>query len=1188
MGDLAGRARGTAFHVDHQGTLLTSHEVVDGLPDLLLTWPGGATRRLDAADVTPLPELGLALLHTDAVLPPLPLAVGRGTRLVSLPLADHALQGGITAPVTARYAATDRWHLIADVWQLELAQAPYGLPVQAAGTPVLDAETGAVVAVATVALRGRHRGCVLAVPLGSAAAHPAVADLLARNAATVPAHGRALNLAGVLDLCAATLGPVAQLVADRADRPDGLPAAYPGFAGQERPVLALVGDPGSGRTTELAALALQRAEAAHRLPTVRLRGADLHAEDGSLLDAVGRALLRAEQAVRTGATVATGAEPRQACRVAAAAHRPLLVLLDAPEEMPPGLYERLDEWSAETGRQLRQTGARLVIGCSPEYWEHAGTLFSVEDVHGTDDVHGAGTPPCLRLGPLPAETAPAAALRHHLTPTGPRPAGAPWTPPEPGSWTPTGPGRAAGAAPGPGAADWAAHGPGGASWVPPEAGPSDWAQSGPDPDLGPGAGFGRAAGAASGPGAADGSAHGPSGASWVPPEPGPGGWACFGPGRMAPPGAGGGGRLFADPGLERHPLALRLLAEIRAATPALPGSAAPTRAQLLGARVDLACLRIAERLLPPPPTPPASSPSPGRARAAAQAPASGGGTRRLRAARYLAAAVAGRVHEAARRMLGPGGGTLGRTDFDELFPPVGGWARAVLAEGLLVPAGPGYRFAHEELSEWLQGGHLDLGTALDALLGDGPGLPPVPAPGPRPAPVARGAHRRGGPRGQAVPAPPPPCPPPAPRPLPYHRIGPVREALLRLAEEPDDDPGTLDAWLSRLVLRLDGPDAAPPGSDAYWWSSRLLTSVLLRLPDARPHLPLLRALAERMAYRAAETGEQPLPPAFWTQLPLPVPDLVELLRLPVRGDGPEPLDAVARLIRSDPAAALPALCAWLRDERVAATAVRLLRAHRRIALDDLTEALVQAAHPRADALLGELGVTEPSAMCRAVDRWVHDPRPERHVAAAVHGPAVRAATEADRRLLRFAAEALLARETEEKLHGAALALLVADPAGRERHLPAAVARYAAADPLLRPQHLAPALDTHPAPVLAAFAARLAQPGEEAAAVLLTLGATPAPRAQAAAARLVGDHLARRPESAAQVAAWLDARSRHTPDERATLLPFVRRLAAEQPEAVRAVFAAALAADPAPLGRELLAALRAAEPMRVGDRAHGRL
>ena len=1033
VADLSGRARGTAFHVDHQGLLLTGHEVVDGLQDLLLTWPGGATRRLGTDSLACLPEYGLALLHTDAVVPPLALAGGHGTRLVSLHLDGKVLQGGVAGVVTARYAARTRFHLVADAWLLHLEQAPHGLPVQAAGSPVLDAETGAVVAVATVALRGRHHGAVLAVPLRSAVGHRAVADLLARNGATVPAHGRALNLAGALELCAATLGPVGRTAADRAERADGLAAAEPGWARDpDRPVLALVGEPGSGRSTELAALALRRAGAAHRLPTVLLRGAELRAGDASVLDAADRVLEAAGRLIHV-----EGARTEQVCRVSVAACRPPLIVLDAPEEMPPALFDALETWCAESARMLRRTGARLLIGCRPEFWEQAGPLFPAEDLYGE------GSPPGRWLGDLPA----------------------------------------------------AAHG----------------AQAG-------------------------------------------------------------------------HPLTLRLLAELHAAAPRLPLEPEPGRARLLAARVDLACLRIAERI--------ALRPSP------AARPA---------AVRRLAAAVAGRVHEAARRMLGPGSGTLDRAGFDELFPWAGGWAQAVLAEGLLEPAGPGYRFAHEEVSDWLQGGRLDLGAALDALLGDG--LPTGPDPGsdprwdpgrrhPRAASGARGAHRRGGPRGQAVPAPAPapgPPLPPVPRPLPHHRIGPVRAALLRLAGE-DGDPTALEPWLSRLVLRLDGPDAAEPGSEPYWWTSRLLASVLSGLDDAGPYLPLLRTLAERMAHRAAETGEQPLPAALWSQLRLPVQELIDFqLLLSRAATDDELLVAVAPLVRRDPAAALPALCRRLRDERLAATVGQLLRAVRRIALDDLTEALVDTAHPRADALLRELAATESSALSRAVDRWAHDPRPERHVAAAVHAPAVRAESGADRTLLRYAAEALLARDGEQALHGAALAVLVADPATRDRHLPDAAARYAEDDPLLRPQDLAPGLDTHPALVLAAYAARLHRPGEEAGAILRTLGSVAAPRAQPGAVRLVGEHLDRRPEAAAQVADWLAARVGHGGSGRALLLPFVRTVAG-RPEAVRTAFrealAAALGREPAGLGGELLAELRAepraGQPMRAGDQAHGRL
>ncbi|MFC1414931.1 serine protease [Streptacidiphilus sp. N1-12] len=954
VSDTSGRQHGLAVPVDHQGTLLTSHEVVDGRSALLLTWPGGAVRRLTADDITALPEYGLALLRTDAVLPPLPLGGGQGTRLIQLPGPGFTLQGGVAGLVTARYAAAERWHLVADVWLLEIDQAPHGLPVELAGAPVLDAETGAVVAVATAALRSHRRGAVLAVPLRTAVGHPAVADLLSRNAVSVPAYGRALNLAGVLELAAATTSALAPLVGPRVDRADAPPADWT----QDRPIQAVLAEPGSGLTTELAAVALRRAGSATRLPTVWLRGAELRAHDTSLLDAVNRVLPDAERA----------------CRLATAGHRPLLIVLDRPEEMPAALLPTLADWSAGTGRLLRRTGARLLIGCRPEFWEQQ--QFSAEDVQ-----------PPHRLGDLPPE--PAAELARRL-----------------------------GLRPGP-----------------------------------------------------------------------------------------------------RHPLTLRLLAELP-----VP-EAAPSRAELLEATVDFACLRIAERLAHPD--------------------------------RRTATAAAGRVHEAARRMLGPGSGALSYADFDEIFPDA--WGPAVLAEGLIVPAGQGYRFAHEELSEWIQGVHLDLPAALDALLDD--------SPAPRTAP----SHRRGGPRTTPVP---PPQPPPAGIPVPHHRIGPVREALLRLA---DPEP-----FLSRLVLRLDGPEAAAPESPSHWWALNLLCSLLLRLPEPEAQLPLLYSLAARMSAHPAP----PVPLAFWSALPLPTQIRLDLLRELARGGDPAPLDAVAALLRADPSTAFPALCRWLQDEQFAASALHLLRGHRRVALDDLAEALVAAAHPRADALLRELAVIEPSALCRAVDRWAHDPRPERHVAAAVHAPAITPATAPDRALLRFTAETLLARPTEAELHGAALTLLVADPETRSRHLPAAVARYAAADPHLTPRSLAPALDSHPTLVLSGYRTRLHQPGEEAAAILQTLGSTQAPRARTAAARLVTDYLAQHPEAAAPVAAWLDARIRHGAAEHATLLRFVHDLA-EHPGPVRDAFAGALG-GPTPLHRELRSALPRHEPMQGSDQPHGRL
>lgn len=182
----------------------------------------------------------------------------------------------------------------------------------------------------------------------------------------------------------------------------------------------------------------------------------------------------------------------------------------------------------------------------------------------------------------------------------------------------------------------------------------------------------------------------------------------------------------------RHPLTLRLLAEVRAVLPDAPAGRLD-RHDVLGAHLDLMCLRVAVRL------------------------AAANGVRGS-AVRRLAAQVSGRVHEAARRCLGPGQGQLDRESFEAVFPwgpapgrrsgRTTGWASAVLTERLLVPAGNGYRFAHEELADWIQGTHLDLDAALHALVhrsrdaapAAGARVPPRPARKPSGYPPS--GHRR--------------------------------------------------------------------------------------------------------------------------------------------------------------------------------------------------------------------------------------------------------------------------------------------------------------------------------------------------------------------------------------------------------------------------------------------------------------
>ncbi|MEV6787471.1 trypsin-like peptidase domain-containing protein, partial [Streptomyces sp. NPDC051098] len=387
--DLAGRPRGTGFVADHLGTVVTSHEAVDGLVRVVLHAPGDRTCLAEADAITPLPEAGLALVRTDG-LGVRPLPIGTRERIeagtyVRLPVGGWR-EARILGSAQVTYTATDRFHLVAEA--VELAIGTDGsdalrLGGGAAGGPVLDASTGAVLAVLGTALQSGHRAAGFALPLRTAAA-PAdgpLTDLLRRNAATVPAYGHDLNLAAVLELTATSPGAV------------GVPSAWPPPV--ERPdllrefgsftalVMGLVGDPGTGRTTELTALAGRRGQGAHPAPTVWLRGADLHADDTSVADAFARTLRQAGRIL-----AASGAHgdmelvtPERVARLARAAGRPLMVLLDGPEEMPPRLAHRLADWTAGTVEWLSACGVRMVVGCRPEYWEQAGALCPPEVLH---------------------------------------------------------------------------------------------------------------------------------------------------------------------------------------------------------------------------------------------------------------------------------------------------------------------------------------------------------------------------------------------------------------------------------------------------------------------------------------------------------------------------------------------------------------------------------------------------------------------------------------------------------------------------------------------------------------------------------------------------------------------------------------------------------------------------------------
>ncbi|MFE7950076.1 trypsin-like peptidase domain-containing protein [Streptomyces sp. NPDC057426] len=1035
--DPAGRPRGTGFVADDRGTVVTSHEAVDGLAGIVLHAPGDRTHVAASDAVTALPGTGLALVRTEGLdVRPMPVSARTEAEPGTyVRIAAHGWrEARVLGAADVGYTEAGRRRALGHAWELAIgtegAEA-LRLGGQATGGPVVDPETGAVLAVLATALHGDHRAAGYALPLAPV---DRLAELLRRNAAIAPCYGSELNLAAVLELTATSTGAVdiAGTVPRPVERADCV-REFAAFAASDALVLALVGAPGSGRTTALDAHRAERARGAEPAPTVRLRGADLRADDTSVADAVGRVLRQAGRIVAASGARGdtTTATPERAAALARAAGRPLLIVLDGPEEMPPALAHRLPVWTTGTETWLRAHGTRLMLGCRPEHWDVASRHYTPDALHRAA---AEAVPGAVPLGDLTEDEARLARARYGLD--------------------------------------------------------------------------------------------------------------------LAPPAADDA----------RHPLTLRLLAEVRHAMPGgAPGT--PGREEVFAAHLDLMCLRVAVRI------------------AAGTRPVPRG-----TAVRRLATRVAGQIHEAARRCLGPGEGELDRGSFEELFPWRTGWASAVLTEGLLAPAGSGYRFGHEELADWIQGAHLDVDGALRVLAEV---TPPAPA-------------RPGSPHA---------APPQHPLPVPRHRIGPVVQALLLMDRE--HGPDALGLRLTGLAdtldrLRADGRAA----TDTGWWASRLLAQTLLRLPDPRPYLPVLRHLADRLgAPRPAPLpGEgipQPRPapearpqadaphadtspaprshlsgpaapvfgPAFWEALRVGEGERIDLLRRVVPADppvgattAPRFLDVVAERLVAEPRGVQPLLCRWFGDGRalaaapyatVGTAAQALLHTHRHLAVDDLCEALVATAHPLAEGLLTALTEDEPSAVCRAVDRWAHDDgRPARRAAAATYGSLVapHATTGPDRELLRYAALALLARPGDAALHGPALGLLVRDPYTRSRHLPRALTH-----PRVPADALAAALATHPEPVLAALQARLHGPGEAAGETLRALAEVTTPALARRAAAVVGAYIDRHPDGARHAAAFVDRRLEHGPAARAVLFPLVTGLLRGRPVQVRSALAPVLAA-----------------------------
>ncbi|MFC7512773.1 hypothetical protein ACFQV4_31275 [Streptomyces thermocarboxydus] len=328
----------------------------------------------------------------------------------------------VLGTTTVTYTATDRTHHVPGALELAVGTAGRDALRLGGGAPAAPCSTRDRHRRRRPRHRAAHRRLRRRLRRPLRPTVPALAALLMENAATVPAYGTDLNLAGVVGLTAASAARRARGRSwSRSNGPLSAPsctpssaATRPSWALSARPAVAAV--PNSPPSPPAATTASPRCgcagpTCARTTPPRRRRP-----------PRPGPGRRRRDRLAAVPAAGPRRPRARASRRARPGGRTPLLLLLDDPEQMAPGLYRRLAAWTEETVRRLRATGTRLVVSCTPEHWEEAGHPPAL--LH-----HGSACPENLRpvwssaTSPptRPATPAPATASPRAPSPTPTRP-----------------------------------------------------------------------------------------------------------------------------------------------------------------------------------------------------------------------------------------------------------------------------------------------------------------------------------------------------------------------------------------------------------------------------------------------------------------------------------------------------------------------------------------------------------------------------------------------------------------------------------------------------------------------------------------------------------------------------------------------------------------------------------------------
>jgi len=365
------KTRGTGFLVSSEGTVLTCDHVVADLKILEIQTSDGEFHRGTVAGR--FPEVDLALVQCPtATDPPLPLV---STLDIPAPFWSKGFQhsdvgvraalpvsGTIDGMTRVAYGGKTKYEL--DVFALSRGDINPGM----SGAPLLHPDWGVVVGVVNTDFKRGNVTSGFALPLARAEASAHIARVLASNRLSVPSFGPFLNRRAAVALSSRSLERfVATLERDDEARQDrycarpGLAAAVKDFLAGSAQVLGIVGRTGVGKTMEMVHIA-------------RARG-----QDEPTLLLVGRSIGRsAENGIAAAleaslAEIAPLALPRQnalgsVVRAFRAEGGSLVVFVDALNEAP-AVVGNAKHWMGQTIEWLRETGARLIVTCRPEFWD---------------------------------------------------------------------------------------------------------------------------------------------------------------------------------------------------------------------------------------------------------------------------------------------------------------------------------------------------------------------------------------------------------------------------------------------------------------------------------------------------------------------------------------------------------------------------------------------------------------------------------------------------------------------------------------------------------------------------------------------------------------------------------------------------------------------------------------------------